>query len=122
MASRALKWVVYMVPVILFALFLNSGQILKRPMGSGDDIFGSLHAVEQAVLSDDWAGAARGWEKTHKATGIVSRRIEVQAERNELQDFFEEMARLQGSIQAQEKGTALEHIAVLKSLYDEFGK
>jgi len=122
MWSKVIKWVIYIVPLVLFALLLNSGQVLKRPMGQDDRVEGGLHAVEIAVLKGEWSTAEREWERVHIGAMNVGRRIEVAAERDELQDFYEEMARLRGSIQAQERGASLEHVSVLKALFDEFGR
>ncbi|HEY3366428.1 MAG TPA: DUF4363 family protein [Symbiobacteriaceae bacterium] len=116
------KWAVYIVPIVAFAVLLNAGQVLKRPMGTQDDVLGHLHAVEQSVLAEDWAGAGTGWERTQAAVDRVARRIQIDAEKGEMQDLAEELARLRGTIQAQERGPALEHVSVLKSLFHELGR
>ena len=122
MWKKAVKWAVYIIPLVVFAVLLNAGQVLKRPMGTGDDVLGSLKKVEQAVLVEDWDGAAAAWERTHRAVSIVMRRVQMDTERDEMQDFSEELARLRGAVQAGERGTALEHISVLKALFDEWGQ
>ncbi|HYF91625.1 MAG TPA: hypothetical protein VD969_05235 [Symbiobacteriaceae bacterium] len=122
MWRKIIKWAVYVVPITVFVLLLNAGQLLKRPMGTGDDVRGSLSRLEESVLTEDWQGADAAWERTHRAVGIVMRRVQVDAERDELQDFSEELARLRGAVQAGERAAALEHISVLKALYDEWGR
>lgn len=122
MSSKVVKWVIYLVPVVLFALLLNTGTVLKRPMGRNDRVEAGLHAVEEAVLKEQWATADREWDRVQASSIKVGRRIEIAAERDQLQDFYEELARLRGSIQAHERGSALEHISVLKALFDEFGR
>lgn len=121
MQSRAIKWILYIVPLIFFVFLLNSGGWLKQPRGKSDDLEGNLHAVEQAVLRDDWSDAGSAWGRAHVAMQKVSRRIELATERDEIQDFYEHLARLRGSIQAKERSAALEHVSVLKALFDEFG-
>jgi len=120
--GRILKWVVYIVPIIAFAVLLNLGTPLKRPMGKEDDLFGQILITESAVLAEDWSAAGAAWEKTHRAMDLVSKRIELAAERREIEDFYTELARLRGDIQGHERGSALEHISVLKSLYTELGR
>lgn len=122
MWSKAIKWAVYIVPVVAFAVLLNAGQVLKRPTGTGDDVLGHLHAVEQSVLAEDWVSAGSAWDRTQAAMDRVGRRIQIDAEKGEMQDLAEELARLRGTIQAREQGAALEHVSVLKSLFHELGR
>ncbi|HLN64043.1 MAG TPA: DUF4363 family protein [Symbiobacteriaceae bacterium] len=122
MWSKVAKWCLYIIPLVAFAFYMNSGTLLKRPMGSNDDLEGQLHQIEQATLAGDWVQAGAAWEQAHTAFDKVERRIEVIAERDELQHFYTELHRLRGAIQAEERVTVLSQVAMLKSLFDEFGK
>lgn len=120
--GRIFKWAFYLLPIVAFAGLLNLGEPLKRPMGSEDDLMGRILVTESAVLASDWSAAGEAWEKTHAAMDLVSRRIELAAERREIEDFYTELARLRGDIQGHERGSALEHLSVLKALYEELGR
>jgi hypothetical protein len=120
-SAKAWKWVIYILPLLLFTFLLNTGPLLKRPMGRNDHLAESLHVVQLAVGAERWDDAGMAWQQAHVAMESISRRIEIATERDELQDFYEELARLRGSIEAHERGPALTHLAVLNALFDEFG-
>lgn len=122
MWNKLLRWATYGIPLLFFALLMNAGPVLKRPLGQEDRLMAQLETTEQAVLAGDWAAAATAWEQVDRASALVVRRIQLMAERDEVQAFYQELARLRGSIQAQEAGAALGQISVLKGLYDELGQ
>jgi hypothetical protein len=121
MWSKVLKWCLYVIPLVAITFLLNAGPVLKRPMGTDDDVAGSLERVEQAALQEDWEQASSAWDQLRQAFVKVERRAEVVVEWNELQDFDMELARLRGAIQAEERSDVLALISVLKALFDEFG-
>lgn len=120
--GKFVRWLVYLTPLLLFALLMNAGPVLKRPMRSDDRFMEFLEQTEKAALAEDWSTAADAWQRTDRAIGVVMRRIQLMAERNVAQTIVQDLAHLQGAIQAQDKNGALTHIAVLKTLFDELGQ
>ncbi|HYF77876.1 MAG TPA: hypothetical protein VD973_12125 [Symbiobacteriaceae bacterium] len=120
--SKLLRWAVFLTPLVLFSLLMNAGPVLKRPMGSDDRFMAFLEETEQAALVEDWSAAADAWQRTDRAMTLVIRRIQLMAERNVAQEIVQDLAQLQGAIQAQDQSEALMQIAVLKALFEELGQ
>lgn len=120
--SKFLRWTIFLAPLILFSLLMNAGSVLKRPMGTDDRFMAFLEETEQAALTEDWPAAADAWQRTDRAMGLVIRRIQLMAERDVAQELMQDLAQLQGAIQAQDRNGALTQIAVLKALFEELGQ
>jgi hypothetical protein len=120
--SKILRWAVFLTPLVLFSLLMNAGPVLKRPMRSDDRFMAFLEETEQAALLEDWSKAANAWQRTDRAMTLVIRRIQLMAERNVAQEIVQDLAQLQGAIQAEDKTSALMQIAVLKALFEELGQ
>lgn len=115
--------VIIPVTVLLcFAVGLNSGTYLKRPMGGHDDIPRALHGLEQVILHERWEHAGPALQAVSTAMTIVRPRIELATERSELQRFEETLGLLSGSLSATDKASALQHVALLKQIYSELGR
>lgn len=123
--KTAQKWVALLVSVLVmlaFALILNSGQMLKRPQGTADDIPGGLVRLESSVDREDWAAAATELEALAHAMSAVRPRIELASELSELNRFSETLALLRGSIRARDRSASLQQTALLALLYDDLGR
>ncbi|MDF2628486.1 MAG: hypothetical protein K0R39_2317 [Symbiobacteriaceae bacterium] len=120
--SRLVRWALFLTPLVLFSLLMNAGPVLKRPMGIDDRFMAFLEETEQATLAEDWPAAADAWRRTDRAMSLVIRRVQVMSERDVAQDIFEDLAQLQGAIQAQDRSGALTQIAVLKALFKQLGQ
>jgi hypothetical protein len=120
--SKILRWTIFLAPLVLFSLLMNAGPVLKRPMGSDDRFMAFLEETERAALVEDWSAAAEAWQRTDRAMTLVIRRIQLMAERNVAQEIVQDLAQLQGAIQAQDRSGALMQIAVLKALFEELGQ
>lgn len=119
------KWASVLLPalvLLLFALALNTGSLLKRPFGRHDDISGSVDRLDAAVRSGDWASANEALSAVSRAMTAVRPRIELAAERSELDRFNETLALLRGSLTARDLSASLQHIALLHLLYEDLGR
>lgn len=119
------RWLTVIIPatvLLLFAVGLNTGTYLKRPMGGRDDIPGALHRLEQVILLERWSESGTALKAVSTAMTIVRPRIELATERSELQRFEETLGLLSGSLSATDKASALQHVALLKQIYSELGR
>ncbi len=118
---RWLGWVLPAAVLLIFAVTLNAGTYLKRPMGRHDDVPGALSHLEQAIMSERWTESGAAHATLSSAIAAVRRRIALASERSELQRFEETLGMLDGSLKARDKASALQHLALLKLLYKELG-
>ncbi len=103
----------------LFLVVMTSGSILKRPLGSGDDVLGRMKEVGAAVDKSRWEEATRASQGLDSAWKKVSARIQISSEKDELLKFGESVQKLKAYLKAKERGDALAELAVLRSLWGE---
>lgn len=115
-------WVVPAAVMLFCAVLLNSGEVLKRPMSQAEDIPGGLARMEQSVTEGRWEQASQYLGEVSRALDLVRPRIELGVERLELERFHEEVALLRGSLAARDTSSSLQHIALLRVLYDGLGR
>lgn len=104
------KFFVICIPILVLSLFIlamNSDSFLKYPLGSKDDVPGSIQALIQQVEEEKWAAAAQGVDRLSAAWKIVVKRIQYSAEKDEITDLDMNIARLKGAILAQDREDAL---------------
>lgn len=114
-------WIPALV-MLLFALLLNTGDLLKRPFGPYDDIPGGMERLEAALEAGDWAGAEAARAGLGGAMDRVRPRIELAAELSELNRFYEMLALLEGAIRARDRSAGFQHLALLRLIYADLGR
>jgi len=118
------KFLVISIPIvtlILFVLIMFSGNILKYPLGKDDNIPESIKLLIQDIESENWEDAdikidnlSTTWEK-------IVKRIQFSSERDEINSFSTNIARLHGAIMAKDKSSSFSELYEAKDHWDELG-
>jgi predicted Mrr-cat superfamily restriction endonuclease len=117
-----IKLFYYLVPAIVIAFFIaimNAGAYLKAPWREDDNVPKYFQMVEADVKTEQWSAAKDDLDKLEKAWKIVIRRVQFDVERDELNRLSANLARLEGSIEAEDKGSALAELAEAREHWEE---
>lgn len=118
------KFLVISIPIvtlILFVLIMFSGNILKRTLGKDDNIPESIQLIIQDIESENWEDADN---KTHDLSNTwkkVVKRIQFSSERDEINSFSSNMARLHGAIMAKDKSSSFAELNEAQDHWEELG-
>lgn len=108
------KFLLIAVPIlalVLCIMVMLSGNILKQPFGTEDNISQSIETVAQDIKHEDWEAADQNADHLDRAWNKVVRRIQFSAERNTIDDFSINIARVKGAIQAKDKAIGLAELS-----------
>lgn len=108
------KFLVIAIPIvtlILFVLVMISGDFLKQSLGVNDNIPQAIERVTQDVNNENWEAADKNTDYLSSAWEKVVKRVQFSSERNEINDFLINIARLRGAIQAQDKSSGLQELS-----------
>jgi len=99
------------VTLIFFVLVMMSNGVLKQPFGDDDNIPLSIETLIQDVNNENWEAANKDTDQLDRAWEKVIKRVQYSSERNEIDDFTINIARLRGAIQAQDKSSGLQELS-----------
>ncbi|WP_040210443.1 DUF4363 family protein [Clostridium polynesiense] len=119
------KFLVVSIPIATIAVFMIimlSGSILKRPLGNDDNFQGSVDAVMQDVLEEDWERADKDAEKLNEVWKKILRRVQFSAERDEINALSASLARLEGAILAEDKASAVIELCASLEHWEGLGR
>jgi hypothetical protein len=118
------KFLVIAIPVValvLFILVMLSGDFLKESFGSDDNIPKSLEIVTQDIANENWEAAKVHTENLSTAWNKVIQRVQYSSERDEINAFSMNLARLRGAILAQDKNNGLTELSEAYEHWNELG-
>lgn len=110
------------VSLILFILVMLSGDVLKQSLSGDDNIPQAIETVMQDVHLEKWQAASQHTENLSKAWKKVVNRVQFSSERDEINAFTMNVARLRGAIQAQDKSSGLMELNEAYEHWRELGK
>jgi hypothetical protein len=119
------KFMIRAIPIvtlIFFVLVMLSDNILKKPLGKNDDVPGSIQLTLKAVNAEKWDDAQRNTEALAKAWNKVVKRVQFSAEKDELNYFDANLARLRGAIMTKNKSEATLELSEAYEHWDNIGK
>ncbi len=119
------KFMVIAVPIatiVLFILIMISGDFLKKPIGGDDNVPQSIENVIQDIDGEKWDDADKKTEQLQKVWNKVVARVQFSSERDEINAFGSNLARLRGAIMAKDKPGALMELKEAYDHWDELGK
>ncbi len=114
------KFLVIIIPIvtlILFVLIMFSGNILKHPLGKDDNIPESIQLIIQDIDSENWEEANIKTENLSNTWEKIVKRIQFSSERDEINSFSTNIARIRGTIMAKDKSSSF---AELNEAYDHW--
>jgi hypothetical protein len=105
------------VTLVLFVLIMLSGGYLKKPMGGNDNIPELVQILIDNVNDENWVEAKNNTDKLSEAWSRIVRRVQFSSERDEINGFSMNVARLRGAIMAKNKANSL---SVLFEAYEHW--
>jgi hypothetical protein len=119
------KWLLYAVPItflLLSVAVMTCGGYLKEPLGEDDRLIDALHRVEQDVNAKNWEQAEKHIDEAKKAWDKIANRIQFSVERDKMMEINGSLAKMKGSIKAQDDKTVLEQIYYTYDVWENLGK
>jgi hypothetical protein len=107
------------VTLVLFILVMLSGNILKMPLGTDDNIPEAINDIVQKVQQDKWDEVSSKTEELAAIWKKIVFRVQFSSERDEINFFSTNIARLQGAVLAKDKTNALME---LQEAYDHWAE
>jgi len=95
------------VILIMFILFMNSGDYLKQPENSSDNFMLHIKSLEDDIKNEQWESAGDNAEKLTCAWKKVVTWIQFSVEKNEINAIDINLARLNAYVSARDKSNAL---------------
>lgn len=113
------KFLVITIPIAtltIFTLIMFSSSIFKRTFVNDDNIPDSIQSIIQDIESENWDAANYKADNLKSTWKKIVKRVQFSSERDEINSFSTNIARLHGSIKAKDKSNsyselneALEH-------------
>ncbi len=119
------KFLIITIPIVTMVLFIfvmESDNILKRPLGNNDSIPQSINAVINDIQSSDWDKAEKDTNNLSEVWKKIVRRVQFSSERDEINAFSINLARLRGSILAKDKAGAFSELYEAYEHWEDLGK
>lgn len=107
---RFLVIAIPIVTLIFFVLVMISGDFLKQSPGERGNIPQVIEMIIQDVTNENWEAAGKNTDYLSRTWERVVKRVQFSSERNEIDDFLMNIARLKGAIQAQDKSSGLQEL------------
>jgi len=108
--------------LVFFSLIMLSGNILKKPLGSDDDIPGAIENMLEAVENGAWNDASEEIGSLESAWNKVLKRIQFGSERDEINQLSKSIARLKGALEARDKSGSLMELHEAYMHWENLGK
>jgi len=119
------KFLVISIPIVtlvFFVIVMLSGDILKQSLGGDDNIPQSIETIIQNVNYENWDAANENTENLNRVWNKVVTRIQYSSERDEINAFSMNIARVKGAIQAKDKSIVLTELSEAYEHWRELGK
>lgn len=120
-----IRQVVYIgLPVVIVVatvLLFNTGGLLKRSFGDGDDVAGGLNQLLSLAQQRDWDRAHATAEDLSRAWQRVRGRIYLTSTADEIEWFDLELAGLRGALDTGDEAQASIAVRRLLALWEDLG-
>ncbi|MDI9508763.1 MAG: DUF4363 family protein [Clostridiales bacterium] len=118
------RFLIYLIPIVamlIFLLIMISGDFLKKPFSTDDDIAESISDLIEAVNNEAWEEADNKIIGLELAWKKVLFRVQFSSERGEINELTTSIARLKGAIMAKDKPGALMELYEAYSHWNDLG-
>ena len=119
------KFMVISIPIFAIAIFIlimQSGSFLKYSLGGEDNIPQMIEEIIQDISKGHWEAANNKTYDLRKAWDKIVSRVQFSSERDEINDFTVSIARLEGTILAQDKSSAFMELKEAYEHWKDLGK
>jgi len=117
--SRNKSYIMVVFALVVFIAIMTTGGLLKKPFSEKDNVKSCIESVKRDVESENWIEAKENLTKLKTAWKIVGNRVQFSAERNEMIAIDRNIARLNGSLEAEDKVSALIELSELSLNWDD---
>lgn len=118
------KFLVVTIPIValtFFILIMLSGSLLKRALGNDDNIPEAIQLIIQDIDLENWGAANDKTEELGATWEKVIKRVQFSSERDEINSFSTNIARLRGSIKAKDKSSSYSELNEALDHWNELG-
>lgn len=119
------KFLVIAIPIVTLAFFILvmiSDNFLKYPLGTNDNIPGSIQELRQDIQNEKWEEANKKTDELSMSWKKVVKRVQFSAEKDEINKFDVNIARLRGAIMAKDKSSAFMELTEAYEHWDNIGR
>ena len=119
------KFMVAAIPIItlaIFVLIMLSGDFLKKPLGEDDDVPKTIDQLIESVEQGKWEQATNETEALVALWKRIVKRVQFSSERDEINFFSTNIARLRGAVLAKDKSGALMELKEAYDHWEELGQ
>lgn len=120
--SRNKAYIMVVFALVVFIAIMTTGGVLKRPFSEKDNVKSYIESVKRDVESENWTEAKEDLIKLKTAWKAVGNRVQFSVERNEMIAIDRTIARLNGSLEAEDKVSALIELSELSLNWDDLQK
>jgi hypothetical protein len=119
------KFMVIIIPIVTLVIFIavmESDIFLKRPLGKNDNIPDSINLVINDIQQNKWEKADKDTDRLSKSWKKVVKRVQFSSERDEINEFSINLARLRGFILAKDKPGSFSALYEAYEHWEDLGK
>ena len=119
------KFMVIAIPIVslvFFILVMQSGDFFKKPLGNDDNIPQAINKLIEDIQQDRWAEAGYKTEELAALWKKIVARVQFSSERDEINFFSSNIARLRGAVLAKDKAGALMELKEAYDHWEELGQ
>ncbi|MBU3197477.1 DUF4363 family protein [Clostridium algidicarnis] len=117
--SRNKSYIMVVFALVVFIAIMTTGGLLKKPFSEKDNVKSCIESVKRDVESENWIEAKENLTKLKTAWKIVGNRVQFSVERNEMIAIDRNIARLNGSLETEDKISALIELSELSLNWDD---
>ncbi len=110
------------VSLVLFVCVMLSGDLLKRPLGHKDNIPLLIQSISEDILTDQWEEVQKKTKELEHAWKTIVQRVQFSSERDEINSFDTNVARLKGAIKTKDKSNALMEVSEALEHWKDLGR
>ncbi len=115
--KNASKFILPIFILVVFVLFLLSGEVLKLPFGQSDDVMNYVDQIEEDVAASLWEEAELKVTLLERAWQKVERRVQYTTEKVNLIGMRTSIARIRGAISAADITETYVAVELLRSYW-----
>lgn len=118
------KFLVITIPIFtltIFILIMFSSSIFKQTLGLDNNIQDSIQSIIQDIELENWDAANSKTDKLKENWEKVVKKVQFSSERDEINSFSTNIARLHGSIKAKDKSNSYSELNEALDHWTELG-
>lgn len=119
------KFLLYLIPILTLAFFIfimNSGSLLKKPIGNEDRLYEAVLQIEADIREKNWDKASKNIDYAETAWKKIVRRIQFSVEKEYIIEISGTLSRIKGGIKFEDDKAIMEEIYYFYELWDKLAK